>query len=437
MRRIAFLLILSLFTIGIVPASAQEVDALQKFFVYSISADEPTRIEIADFLKEIKGQKVNNENTAKLKSLLGELSDSEAWRAVEVYTTRREENMDGIIDVILYGGKKIPYTEYMPGITKELNTLIIGNATDNRGIDYMYTLLSLYNFMGLFGGDTTVSAHYPGLPGLISLKLSEKMDKASIRKISGAIDLMPTLKGVLVKYPGDDMLDKMLACAEEIINKYDTPEIYHFKLALQELGVAREKASITMTNRLVEGVPFRDLDKCTWAVPQIRELTASGAINGTGKYTYSPDSMITREQFVKIITEAFDVTAEEKELTFGDVSKDAWYYPYVKTAYSAGIITGVSETAFGTGTPVTREQMAAILYRVCQSKGIVLKKDKNVEFADNAEIADFAKKAVEMMASAGIINGMGGGRFAPKNNATRAQAAVMIYNVYTAMMKGR
>ena len=83
-------------------------------------------------------------------------------------------------------------------------------------------------------------------------------------------------------------------------------------------------------------------------------------------------------------------------------------------------------------TSVTREDLAVILYRA------TLKKDKKYEarktdFTDKAEIADYAKEAVEFMAGAGIINGFEDGSFNPKAPATRAQAAVLIYN---ALRKG-
>ncbi len=428
MKKTALLLVF-LITFGIcVTAAEAEVDVLQKFFVYSISAEEDRRIAITELLKQTQGKRGDFSRAGELAELVG-LTEAEGKRIIEIYTTRSVENMNGILDVILFGVRRTPYTEYMPNITKELNRLIIGDETDNRGIDYMYTLLALYNFSTIFGGDSRIASAYPGLPGLVRLKLSEEIPADIVKRISGAIDLMPTLKERLSSYEGANSLEKMMACAEEIANKYDTPEIYHFRLGMQELGVAWDTADSVMTNRLIEGLPFRDLDNCRWAHTQIRELTVQGAINGTGKYTYSPDDMITREQFVKIITEAFDITAEEKEMSFDDVNEAAWYYPYVKKAYSAGIITGQSEKSFGTGNPITREQMAAMLYRICEKNNITLKKDKNVEFADHKQIADFASEAVTVMASAGIINGMGEGKFMPKNNATRAQAAVMIYNV--------
>ncbi len=426
MKKIALLLIFILSIGQGAFAETVSVDALQKFFVYGISAEEDTRIALADFLKELINQELTNENAHRLNDLLPELTFDEACRSVQVFTNRSLENQNGIIDIILYGARSIPYTEYMPGVTKSLNQLIIGDENDNRGINYIYTIISLYNFMSIFGGDSRICSDYEGLPGIVSLKLSSDMDPEVIKKVSGAINRMPTLKERLLDYEGPTMLDKILACAEEIINQYPTPEIYHFKLAMHELGVSHSIPSVVMTNNLYEGLTFRDIDNCVWAHPQIKTLCDNGAVSGTGKYTFSPQDMITREQFVKIAVEAFDITAEDAPVKFSDVKETDWFYPYVKTACNAGIVNGMSETEFGSGSYITREQMAALIYRCCEAAEIDIKKGGNVLFTDRDQISPYARNAVSLMSSAGIITGMGGGMFAPKDNATRAQAAVMI-----------
>lgn len=411
-------------------AAAEETDPLQKFFVYSISADDDTRIQLADFLKGLpQFAELNDSHISGVMQLLPELTEAEARRALEVYTTRSRDNMDGILDVILFGARKTPYTEYMPEITKRLNRLIIGSEADNRGIDYLYTLIALYNFSTIFGGDGRLFSNYPGLPGLIYFSVSGDVPASVINKISGAIDLMPTLKKRLLDFEGASMLERMLKCAEEIINDCASPEIYHFKLALKELGVARDEFGVTMQNNKVEGLTFRDLDSVGWAVPQIRALTENGAISGKSRYIFAPGDMITREQFVKIITEAFDIAEEDVKLPYTDINEDEWYYPYVKKAYASGIIQGVSETNFGIGSNITREQMAVILCRISDKTGISLKSQKNIRFTDEENISEWARTEVKTLAQAGVVNGMEGGKFAPQNNATRAQAAVMIYNV--------
>ena len=112
------------------------------------------------------------------------------------------------------------------------------------------------------------------------------------------------------------------------------------------------------------------------------------------------------------------------------MEKDAWYYEAVAKAYSAGIITGESDTVFGTGKNITRQDMAVMLYRTSKyiNSGISDVEDY-LEFLDDSLISDYAKTAVYTFKDAGIINGVSKTEFAPQNNATRAQAAKMIYGL--------
>ena len=89
----------------------------------------------------------------------------------------------------------------------------------------------------------------------------------------------------------------------------------------------------------------------------------------------------------------------------------------------------MDDTSFGVGLPITREDMAVILCRAMEKKTEL--KAGTTKFSDNDEIAPYALPCVQKLTKAGIIGGMGDGSFAPKNNATRAQAAAMLYHVLT------
>ena len=142
---------------------------------------------------------------------------------------------------------------------------------------------------------------------------------------------------------------------------------------------------------------------------------------------FEPNEKILREEFVKILSEAFIKTDSDEELNFDDADKNAWYYKFLKKAVKGGIVTGQSEHHFGIGENITREDMAVMLYRAAYSD--VDGDIKELEFTDNENISDYAKKAVVVLVSKGIINGMPDGSFAPKANATRAEAAKMVYEV--------
>lgn len=168
---------------------------------------------------------------------------------------------------------------------------------------------------------------------------------------------------------------------------------------------------------------FDDLEDCEWAKEAIEELYKKNIVSGVGNKKFEPMRNITREEFVKLVVLAFGFELSEGETGFSDVSSGAWYENYIKTAIDNGIVKGISETEFGVGKNITRQDMAVIVARV-KNMGSV----ENAElFADDSDISDYAKEAVYAVKGAGIISGMGENRFAPKNNATRAQAAKIIY----------
>ncbi len=171
---------------------------------------------------------------------------------------------------------------------------------------------------------------------------------------------------------------------------------------------------------------FDDIGNVSWAVEAINALAEKGVVSGKSSRQFAPMDNIKREEFVKMVVNAFGLTAADGEISFEDVSADAWYYNDIKTAYSLGIINGADEAHFGTGSLITRQDMAAILYRTAEKLGKEFGKDNEV-FEDDSKIADYAKNAVYSLKYEGIISGMGDGIFAPLENATRAQAAKMIY----------
>jgi len=176
---------------------------------------------------------------------------------------------------------------------------------------------------------------------------------------------------------------------------------------------------------------FYDLESVSWAEDAILYLAEKQIINGKGNYKFAPNDEITREEFLKIILNAFELTSSNTaKTTFKDVADNAWYKPFVETAYTLGIVNGHSEVLFGVGEKITREDMAVITERAAKLAEVTFTETESIDvFVDDNTISDYAKESVYHLKNAGIINGVGEGFFAPKQNATRAQAALMIYNV--------
>ncbi|MBQ1363015.1 MAG: S-layer homology domain-containing protein, partial [Oscillospiraceae bacterium] len=112
---------------------------------------------------------------------------------------------------------------------------------------------------------------------------------------------------------------------------------------------------------------------------------------------------------------------------FQDVPAGSWYEKAVNWAAEAGVVKGTSETTFSPDDPITREQLAAILYRYAQSKGegFTGMWAFPLDFPDAADVSEYAYEAMCWMTMHGIITGMDDGTLAPKDNATRAQIATM------------
>lgn len=175
---------------------------------------------------------------------------------------------------------------------------------------------------------------------------------------------------------------------------------------------------------------FMDISGVPWARESIESLTKQGIISGYPGNIFMPDANVTREEFVKMLVIGLGLYDSDAQCGFDDVTPDKWYYSYVASANKSGIAEGIDSRNFGAGMQITREQMAALIYRAAKHLKIELKQiAEPVEFDDAKDISDYAKESILAMQAAGIINGTGDNKYAPKDTASRAQAAKVIYEL--------
>jgi len=180
-----------------------------------------------------------------------------------------------------------------------------------------------------------------------------------------------------------------------------------------------------------EVVHFSDLESVPWAKEAIEALAAKGVVSGPGDGTFRPGNNVTRAEFIKMLMMAFDLVDKNAVSTFSDVKTGMWYYEAIATAEKLGIVKGKGDGSFGVNEQITRQDMAVMAYRVALILEMNLGTGSGgAQFADKSDISSYALEAVAAMQEKGIINGIGDNRFAPKNNATRAEAAVIIYRLY-------
>ncbi len=169
---------------------------------------------------------------------------------------------------------------------------------------------------------------------------------------------------------------------------------------------------------------FNDMGQAAWAADAVNALSAMGIVHGTGGGGFSPNANVTREQFSIMLVSGVSLYQTTLSSPFEDVPKESPFYPYVASAYRVGAVKGVSEKSFGAKNAISRQDLAVMAYRGLTLSGVRLPKVRDrVLFADDAQIADYAKEAVYAMYEAGLISGVGDGRFDPQGNATRAAAA--------------
>ena len=185
-----------------------------------------------------------------------------------------------------------------------------------------------------------------------------------------------------------------------------------------------------MAYAAVEDTGFSDVAADAWYADAVTYVRDNGLMSGTSDTTFTPGGTMTRGMLVTTLYRmAGSPSLENEDLgyPFADVPGDAWYADGVYWARLAGVVGGYSEDQFGPDDPVTREQIAAILWRYAGSPAA----ESGTDFADEGSISAYAAQAVDWARANGIVNGVEDNRFLPQSSATRAQVATILRNYLT------
>lgn len=176
-----------------------------------------------------------------------------------------------------------------------------------------------------------------------------------------------------------------------------------------------------------DNLPFNDISQ-HWAQDNIIIAYVKGYINGYDDGTFRPDNSITRAEFTAIVCRALKVADADYSGQFADVSADDWYAPYIAAALNDGIIS--QDVNFRPNDTITREEMCKILAIALQNGGVApAPSGYTPQFTDMQHISDWAKEYVYFASYHGFMSGREDGSFAPKANATRAEAATVLSRV--------
>ncbi len=171
-----------------------------------------------------------------------------------------------------------------------------------------------------------------------------------------------------------------------------------------------------------------------WAKNAITFTAARELFQGTSATTFSPDATMTRSMVVTVLHRLEDTPAAGATASFADVAKGTWYTGAVDWANAEGIVQG-TDKGFKPGDPVTREQLATILYRYVNSLGLPTSQRGGLSgFSDQNKVSSWAKDAMQWAVGAGLINGKSGGLLDPTGNASRAEVSTILQRLITNLL---
>lgn len=367
----------------------------------TLSAETFSTQEIAEYLKKLTEAAENNTvKTAlqekRLRDVLGldELYANEEMRdeLAELLTNKKEFNEIADVEAV-----RQPIQDRMDCL-KEINAMV-NKAQVKDLVKKTYTLL-----------ETSDSSYVKYL----QMTNTDAVDKA-------VFDAKPysSLKEVAVKL-------KSAVDAADTVKKPTTGGGGGTSSGGKSSYVPGNAVKNETNNTVTDNSLFKDVTGSHWAKESVESLAKKGIVNGKTDDMFCPDEPIKREEFVKLIVGAAGLEVSGENDSFTDTDKSEWYSKYLFAAHNAGLITGREDGSFGIGETLTRQDMAAMVYRVISKNSQSAEVTNKPDFDDYDSISEYARESVAALSELGIINGMDNNRFAPSATATRAQAAQVI-----------
>ena len=179
--------------------------------------------------------------------------------------------------------------------------------------------------------------------------------------------------------------------------------------------------------------PFTDAGSGDWYYEDVLYVYNRGLMEGTGEHRFSPDGAVTRGQIVTILWRLTGSPVVNFAMDFSDVTEETWCAEAIRWAAAEGIAQGFDDGSFGQDRVVTREQLAAFLYREVQRQGggFTGMWYFPLNYPDIGELGEFADEAMHWCVMTGVLQGTADGRLAPKATADRAQLSAILHRYLT------
>jgi hypothetical protein len=254
---------------------------------------------------------------------------------------------------------------------------------------------------------------------VLDLTLSVKQDDGKRTKLEQFV------KPVVLKLKLNDQADKRLAGIYYIS---DNERMEYVGGKSEGNMMAAEVTHFSKYGVFAYDKSYSDVAANHWAYQVIKELSAKHIVDGVDATTFVPEKEVTRAEFVTMLVRHLKLNAS-KSVQLEDVKADSWYADSVAAAYSNGIVEGTSPTKFDPEKQITREEMCVMMTRVYTKVTGKTIEAATVSYKDSNQISDWAKSSVSVAAKEGIMVGRVPDEFAPKEQANRAEASQVLYNL--------
>ncbi|KRF06537.1 hypothetical protein ASG89_18950 [Paenibacillus sp. Soil766] len=204
------------------------------------------------------------------------------------------------------------------------------------------------------------------------------------------------------------------------------------KVVDSKLVSSTKQTNVRSTLTIHNPYAFDDLDAFDWAVEAIEDLASRGIVNGTGERLFSPDSAVTRADFLVLLMRALRLKGAYGQ-PFHDIEPDSYYAQPVLIARNLGIVQGDEANQFHPKASITREDMMVLTDRALRVSNHLTRVGDQSDlsnFEDVSLISDYALASVATLVNIEVIHGYANQVF-PQESTNRAQAAVLIYNLLT------
>jgi hypothetical protein len=300
--------------------------------------------------------------------------------------------------------------------------------------------------LGADAKDVTVNVTMEKVSGSTAAQIETKASSSGLKLLAGAVEFTINVeangKTQELNNFGDTYVSRTIDLAQAVDPSRTTAVLYDratgeisFVPAVFTTVNGATKATVKRNGNSIYTVveshkTFRDLNG-HWAKQEVELLASKLVIKGITETDFAPGSEITRAQFASLLVRALGLTEDKTSAQFNDVRAADWYAGAIGAAVKGGLVTGFENNAFKPNDRITRQEMAVMISRAIKTAGTTVDVSENQnqllsQFKDKTAISSWAEQAVAQSIDAKIINGMTASSFAPAENASRAQAAVML-----------